>query len=242
MQIVKPRRRRRSTKEQIVDLVIGLFMIVIAFVCLFPFIFVLNNSISDPKMVIAQEIYLWPKGIHFDAYKTVFQTQSLLRSYGNSVYYTVIGTFLGTFVTMLCAYPLSRPRFVFKRSLNILFLITMYFSGGMVPSFIMISKYGLYNTRWAILLPAAFSCYNMIVTRTYYQSIGEEIIEAATIEGANDLQIFFKIIFGLSKPILAVISLYNAVYMWNVYFNAILYLPSAELQPLQVFLLSLIHI
>ena len=220
----------------IADIAIDLFLLMIAGICLFPFIYVLNNSFSDPVLVTGKQIFLVPKGIQFRAYEIIFSSRSLFTAYANTILYTVAGTLLGTFVTLLCAYPLSRPKLIWKKQFSLFFLITMYFSGGLVPSFIMMNQYGLYDTRWAIILPAAFSCYNMIVIRTYLCSIQEEIIESAKIEGANDFYVFFRIIVPLSKPVVAVICLYNAVYMWNVYFNAILYLPSVDLQPLQVFL------
>ena len=227
---------KRTISSRVADLLITIVMLSAALVCFFPFLYVFNNSISDPVLVTGKQIYFIPKGIQFQAYRIVLSSKSLFTAYGNTLIYTAVGTLLDTLVTLLCAYPLSRPRLLGKRFLSLFFLITMYFSGGMIPSFLMMNLYGLYDTRWAILLPAAFSCYNMIVARTYFSSIQEEILESARIEGANDLYIFFRVVVPLSKPIVAVICLYNAVYMWNVYFNALLYLPSADLQPLQVFL------
>ncbi len=227
---------KKNIKTRIADAFIYGLLLLSSFICLFPFIYVFNNSISDPVYVIGRQIYFIPRGVNLDAYEVIFRSPSLYVSYGNTILYTVIGTLLGTIVTLMCAYPLSRPRLMGKRFLTMLFLITMYFSGGMVPMFIWINNYGMYNTRWAILLPAAFSCYNMIVARTHFAAIPEEIVESAVVEGANDYQIFFGIILRISTPVIAVIALYNAVYMWNVYFNAILYLSSPELHPLQVYL------
>jgi putative aldouronate transport system permease protein len=215
-------------------------MALVMVLCLYPFLYILANSFSDPVKVIGRQVLLWPQGWNVEAYRVIFGTRALYTAYGNTLIYTMVGTALGTFVTLMCAYPLSRPRLLFKRQLTMFFLITMYFSGGMVPAFIWINKYGLYDTRWALILPAAFSCYNMIIARTNFTAIPEEIIESAVIEGAGDWTIFLRIAIRLSAPVIAVIALYNAVYMWNVYFNAILYISNANLYPLQVYLSKLL--
>lgn len=227
---------KSNKQDVIINIIIYIFVSIIAIICIFPFIYIFNNSISDPLLVVGQKIFLFPKGIQFGAYKIILQSKELITAYENTIIYTITGATLGTFITLLCAFPLSRPKFIFKKQFMIFFLITMYFSGGMVPTFIMMNKYGLYNTRWAIILPVAFSCYNMVVARTFFTTIPEEIIESIKIDGANDIQVFFKIIIPLSKAVIAVIALYNAVYMWNIYFNAILYISSNDLYPLQVFL------
>jgi len=227
---------KRSKQDIVFDSIIYFFISLIAIICLFPFIYILNNSLSDPQLVVGQQIFLIPKGIQFNAYRIILQSKELMTAYKNTIIYTVAGTVIGTFVTLLCAYPLSRPNMIFRKQFTVFFLVTMYFSGGIVPTFIMMNKYGLYNTRLSIILPAAFNCYNMIIAKTFIRTISEEIIESTKIDGANDIWIFFKIIVPLCKPVIAVIAMYNAVYMWNVYFNAILYISSNELHPLQVYL------
>jgi len=167
----------------------------------------------------------------------VLNTPYLWRSYYNTLWYTVIGTLLNLVLTIAAAYPLSRSNFILKKIFTLFITITMFVSGGIIPLFILVSKMGIYNTRWAIVLPAAVNAFNIFLMRVYFQtSIPKELIETATIDGCNDIRILLKIILPLSKPIVSVIALFVAVGFWNNYFSALLFLPNASLQPITVML------
>jgi putative aldouronate transport system permease protein len=222
------------------QILIGLLMLVVLVVTLYPFLYIFANSVSDPILTIRNEVFLIPNGFQTNTYRLLLQSSSLITSYKNTIWYTVVGTLVSTFVVLFAAYPLSRKSFFLRRKINAFFLVTMYFSGGMLPLFITINRLGLYNTRWAIVLPIAANVYYIIIARSYFEGIPESMIESARLDGANDLQIMLKIILGVSGSITAVIVLFNAVGYWNTYFNALIYLPSTSLQPMQVFLNKLL--
>ena len=225
--------RRKMTAWQWLN---ALLMLGVLIITLYPFLYVFANSVSDPIATVKNEVYLWPVGFQLKTYSQLLESNDLLTSYYN----TVVGTIVSTFVVLMAAYPLSRKEFCLRRPLNTVFLFTMYFSGGIVPIYITINKLGLYDTRWAIILPVACNVYNMIVARTYFVTISESLIESAKLDGANDLVIFSRIVIRLSKSVIAVLVLFAAVSYWNTYLNAVLYLPSPELQPLQMFLYKLL--
>lgn len=234
---MKRRPRRRMAAGQI-GIVIILSMTLA--ITLYPFLYTFANSVSDPMATIRNEVYFWPKGFQLNTYRQVLRTKSFLSSYGNTVWYTVVGTVVSTTVIFLASYPLSRKEFFLRKQMNTLFIITMYFSGGMVPLFIVVNKLGLYNNRLAIILPVAANVYYMIICRSFMDDIPDSMIESAKLDGANDVQILKNIVLGVSKPIIAVLVLFTAVGYWNTYFNAVLYLPSPELQPLQIYLNKLL--
>lgn len=219
---------------------ICLILLVLTVITLYPFLYTFSNSVSDPMATIRNEVYLFPKGFQMRTYMQVIQTKSFLTSYGNTLWYTVVGTLFSTIVIFMASYPLSRRSFFLRKQLNALFIFTMYFSGGMVPLFIVVNKVGLYNTRWSIILPVAANVYYMIICRSFMDDIPESMMESARLDGANDIKIVMRIIIGVSKPIIAVLILFNAVGYWNTYFNALLYLPSTKLQPLQIYLNKLL--
>ncbi len=228
------------TKDRILsilfDLLILLIMLLVIVVCLYPLVYVLSMSISDPLAAARREVWLLPKGFSVSSYQIIFENQQVWRSYYNTIYYTVFGTIINVVMTIILAYPLSRRNFFLRNPISIMVTFTMFFGGGLVPSFILINQLGLYNTRWAILIPSAISAYNMIIAKTFFQSIPESLIESAKLDGASDLRILFSIVFPLSMPIISVLVLYYAVGHWNSYFPALLYLNDADLQPLQLYL------
>lgn len=209
-------------------------------ICLFPFIYVLANSVSDPKYVISRSVYFIPKGFSLGAYQLVFETEQVWRAYGNTVLYTLLGTAVSVLTQLSFAYPLSRMGFSGRKFFNIFILITMFFSGGIIPLFIVVNSLGLYNTIWGVILPMSLSTWNVIITRTFFRGIPSSMHEAAMIDGANDLYIFAKIIIPLSKPIIAVVSLYSAVTFWNAYFIPMIMTNKDSLQPLQIFLMKIV--
>ena len=237
MQNTQIRRSPASIAGDVIIYGVGLLVILITLV---PLIHVLAMSVSDPLLVSKQEIYLIPRGINFDAYGMVMENRSFWNSYGNTLWIVFFGTLVNVALTVTMAYPLSRRDFFLRRPLMLLVTFTMFFSGGLVPTFITVNKVGLYNSRWAVILPFAISTYNLIVCRTFFESIPESLAEAARIDGANDIQILFKIILPLSHAIIAVLVLFYAVGHWNSYFPAMLYLSKSDLQPVQVYLMRVL--
>jgi len=206
-------------------------------IVLYPVIYVLSASFSNADRVVQGDVWLWPVDFSLDGYKVILEYKNIWTGYANTIFYTIVGTLLNLVITLTCAYPLSRKTLRGRGTIMFLFTFTMMFSGGIIPDYILIKSLGLLNTRWALILPCAMSVYNMIVCRTFIQSnIPDELLEASQIDGCNDFQFFFKIVLPLSKPIIAVLTLWYAVSHWNSYFSAFLYLKSNELYPLQIFL------
>ena len=231
---------KKNIKTRIANAFIYGLMLLSSFICLFPFIYVFNNSISDPVYVIGRQIYFIPRGVNLDAYEVIFRSPSLYVSYGNTILYTVIGTLLGTIVTLMCAYPLSRPRLMGKRFLTIFFLITMYFSGGTIPIYLNVKEFGMLDSMWSLIIPGLISTFNVIILKNFFSSLPYELVEAASIDGATDFQVLTRIFLPLSFSSLATLSLFYAVGKWNSFNDALYYITSRELQPLQLKLYNLI--
>jgi len=209
----------------------------IAFVLtLYPFIYILSVSMSGLNAIQKGLVWLFPVGLDFSGYRQVLTNPKLWTAYGNTFFYVIAGTVLNMFMTVIAAYPLSRKSFGMRRPLNFFIAFTMYFGGGLIPTYLLITGLGLYNSRLVMLLPAAVATYNIMICRSAFAGIPDEIIESASIDGANDLQILWQLAIHLIVPTLAVLTLYYAVGHWNKYFTAMLYLGKEELQPLQVLL------
>ncbi|GAB3925942.1 carbohydrate ABC transporter permease [Kribbella albertanoniae] len=212
---------------------LGLFTLAV----LYPLIYVLSASLSDPKNVVSGKVWLWPVGWSIESFKAVFDYDSIVSGFSNSVLYAVGGSVLATVLTLFAAYPLSRKGLPGKGLIMALFVFTMMFSGGLIPSYLVADQLGILNTRWAIILPAALAVWNMIITRTFFQStIPEELVEAAKVDGCTDFGFFWRIVLPLSKPIIAVNLLFYAVAQWNSWFSALIYLTNEHLFPLQLVL------
>lgn len=227
---------KKYPMEKLTDGFINIILLFAMAITTYPFIYVISMSISDPLFVMRDEIWLLPKGFSLHAYKMVFENPDIWRSYYNTVWYTGVGTFFNVLMTVLAAYPLARKNFVGRNFLVMFIAVTMFFSGGLIPTFILVNKMGLYNTRWAIILPGIVSAWNIIIARTFFENIPESLHESAMLDGANDIKVLFKIILPISMPILSVLVLFYAVAHWNSYFSALVYLPNKDLQPLQVYL------
>lgn len=234
------RKIKKSKAEKIGMFFVYLIMLIVIFITLYPFIYVFSMSVSDPMSVLKQEVWFLPKGFNLNSYKKVFENPELWMHYGNTIWYTVVGTLVNMVLTVLGAYPLSRKSMYMRKPIMFFITFTMFFSGGMIPLFIVVNKLGLYDSRWAMILPVAVSAWNLIIARTYFEGLPEGLMESAKLDGANDFQILGKIVIPLSKPILAVLSLFSAVGHWNAYFNAVLFLPSPSKQPLQIYLQKLL--
>lgn len=232
----KKRRMKRTWGEWVFDTVKCIIMAIAFLITLYPFIYVASMSISSQDAVLSNQVTLLPVGFSLKAYETLLENDSILIGFLNTLFYTVVGTLYSTAVTLLAAYALSRKDFVIRNILTKFFLFTMYFNGGMIASFILIKNLNLYNTRASIILPTALSVFTLIIAITFFRDYPESLIEAARIDGYNELQIFVNIVLKTSKAIVAVVILFYAVEKWNTYFNAILYLRDADKQPIQVFL------
>lgn len=204
--------------------------------CVYPFLYVVSVSISSGTAVNQGKVVLFPVDINFDVFKMVAGYGDLWLSYGNTFFYTLVGTICNIIMTCLAAYPLSRGKFFLRKKLNFFLAFTMYFSGGLIPTYVVVTGLGLYNTRAAMILPVIVSAYNVMICRSAFESIPEELFEEAFLEGANDFTILRRIAVPLIKPTLAVLTLYYAVARYNDFFNAMLYIGKKELQPLQLFL------
>ena len=214
-----------------------LFMIALVLATVYPFIYVLATSLSDPIKVMAGEVWLFPIGLNFDAYDIVLRSKTVWNAYGNTLFYVVAGTSLNVVLTMLGAYPLSRRSLYGRGFFSFIIVFTMFFGAGMIPNFLLVKELGMLNTRWALIIPGAISAWLLIMTRTYLQAnIPDELVEAAQMDGANDLIILWRLVVPLSLPILAVIALFYGVGHWNEYVSALIYLRDVSLQPLQVIL------
>ena len=215
---------------------LGLFVLAV----LIPLVYVVAASFMDPNVLNSRGISFNIKDWTLDAYRRVLENGMIWRGFLNSFFYSAAFTVISVFVTLLAAYPMSKKEFVGRKFFNTIFIITMFFGGGLMPTFILINQLHMVNTIWAVLIPGAFNVWNMILARTYYQSIPKELREASAIDGADEIQHFFQIMMPVCKPIIAVLALYSFVGMWNSYFDAMIYLNDANLQPLQLVLRSIL--
>ncbi len=231
------RRLKRSVGERIFDNFNVLFMILLIVVTLYPFYYVTIASISDPTLIVQKRgIVLWPQGLSFESYRMVFENPMIRIGYMNTIFYVVVGTALNLVLTSFGAYGLSRRDLALRNPITLMIVFTMFFSGGLIPSYLLVRNLGLLNTRWAMILPGAISTWNLIIMRTAFLGIPESLAESAKIDGANDFTILFRIYLPLSLPVVAVMILFYAVGHWNAYFSALIYLRERALYPLQLVL------
>jgi putative aldouronate transport system permease protein len=220
-----------------VDVFVYIGVGIISLVTLFPFIYIISASISDPMAVVSGDVWFLPVGFSLKSYARIFTSVAVLRAFLNSVFFTVIITGLNVINSMLAGYALSKPRLVFRKGIVLYVLIPMYFSGGLIPGFVIISKLGLFNRLGAIILPGIVSIWNIILARTFISGLPASLKEAAIIDGAHEVRVFRSIILPLSKPMIAVLALYTALAVWNSWFNYMIYLPRRmDWHPLQMFL------
>jgi putative aldouronate transport system permease protein len=239
---VKKAWTKAKVKNLIFDILIYIFILLVSLTCVLPFIHVLSKSISSEAYVIANKIILLPKGITLSAYKKIFADASIVRSLYVSVVVTVLFTILGMMITICAAYPLSRRDLKGRSILTFLFMFTMYFSGGIIPEYLLMNQLGLLDSWAAMILPLAFSPYNLLIMKTSLQSsIPDSLIESAHLDGAGQIRILWSIVLPLSKPIIATLSLFYAVGRWNAYQDALFYIKQrTDLRPLQLKLYYLV--
>lgn len=223
--------------DKLFGVINSLLLVMILLIVLYPLVFVLSASISNPAAVSRGELWLFPKEITFVGYEKVFQNREILTGYGNTILYTVIGTSINLLMTILAAFPLSRTNLPGRNVIMFALVFTMFFSGGLIPSYLVVKKLGLLNSMWALVLPGAVSVYNIIIMRTFFRtSVPYEVQEAAMIDGCTTLQILYRIMLPLSMPIIAVMVLFYSVDHWNSYFSALIYLTDRDKFPLQLIL------
>ncbi len=228
---------KSSFSEKIGSSINYFFLVLLFALCLYPMWHVVCGSVSDPVWIMQHNgLLFWPNGFSLEGYKQVFGNPNIGAGYLNTIFYTVVGTSISMLLTTLGAYALSRTGYMFKKGITFFIVFTMYFSGGIIPSFLLVDNLALTDTRWAILLPTAIATWNMIVMKTAFQSVPKSLEEAAKIDGANDIYILFKIFIPVSIPTMAVITLFYVVAQWNSWFNASIYIDDRSLLPLQVFL------
>jgi putative aldouronate transport system permease protein len=233
--------RFHKNRTTIGDIVIVLIISILSLTCIIPFIHIASRSISSDASVLAKSVYLLPKGININAYKTIFEDGQMTHSMWYTILLTVIFTVFGMFVTTCAAYPLSKRRLKGRSFFSFIFMLTFLFSAGLIPEYLIIKKYNLLNNMWSLILPLIFSPYNMMIMKTYMQtSIPDSLEESAFLDGATDFQILFRIVLPLSKPIIATLSLFYAVGRWNAYSDARYYITERSLQPLQYLLSNMV--
>lgn len=227
----------QSTGDRIVGIIINLLLAVVSVIVLYPLVFVLSASVSNPEDVLNGEIWFFPSSLSFTGYEKIFQNQEILTGYLNTIMYTLVGTAINLAMTVMAAYPLSRPNFAGKNLITGIMVFTLFFSGGLIPTYLIVKEMGMLNSFWALVIPNAVSVWNIVIMRTFFQSsIPGEIQESASIDGCSNLQILWKIVLPLSMPIIAVMILFYSVGHWNAYFNALIYLTDRAKYPLQLFL------
>ena len=224
---------RRTRQDKIFDAVNVVLLTLLTFIMFYPLYFTILASLSDIKEVHLGHVFFWPKGTTLIAYQNVFQDTSIWNGYRNSIFYTAANIFYGVGMTITCSYALSRPGLKGRNILNLFFIFTMYFGGGLIPSYLLIQSLGIINTFWVMVIPNGMGVFNMIITRTYYRTnVSLDIYEAAKIDGASEFTFFFKIAIPLSGAIIAVMSLYTGVGTWNSWFGGLLYITSPSKYPL----------
>lgn len=236
-QVKKSTKIQETTGERVFTFIVYAILVLFCAIIIFPLLHIISGSFSDPMALLQGKVSFWPNGFTLSMYEKVFKDASIWRGYGNTILYTVLGTCISVALTACAAYPLSRKDFYGRNLFMGLFVFTMFFTGGMIPTFLIVQRLKLLNTLWAMVLPSAVSTYNLIIMRTFFQStIPFELVESASLDGCNDLTIFFRIVLPLSGPILAVMVLFYGVGLWNSWFPALLYLKDRAMYPLQMVL------
>lgn len=227
----------KTRGDKIFDFVNNVIMLIVLIIVAYPLIFIISASFSDPADVQNGTMWLYPTHFTLEGYKTLFHTSDIWVGYKNTVIYTIVGTAINLFCTMTCAYSLSRKDFMIRGFVTKLFSFTMFFGGGLIPTYLLMKNLGFLDTIWAMVIPGAVSVYNMIMCRTFFQSnIPNELLEAAQVDGCGDFGFFVKIVLPLSGALIAVMVLFFAVGHWNAYFNGLIYITDRSKFSLQMVL------
>lgn len=232
---------RRSKEDKVFDIINVFLVAIMLILVIYPLYFIVIASFSDPNMIYEGKVWFIPKELTLEGYERIFRDSKIWLGYKNSILYTVVGTAVNVSFTLMAAYALSRKDLYGRNVIMFLFLMTMFFSGGLIPTYLVVKNLGLLNTMWALILPKAVAVWNVIVAKTFFESsIPSELLESARIDGCSDAKFFWKIVLPLSKPIVAVMVLFYAVGHWNSYFDALIYLNNENLYPLQLILRNIL--
>lgn len=237
----RPRRPKETGTDRIFLIVVYILLSTFLAIVLIPLLYILASSFSSPSAVSSGQVTLWPVDFTLRGYEVALADKQILTGFGNSLLYTVGGTFISVVLTVAMAYPLSRKGFYGRRFVTGFVVFTMMFSGGLIPTYMVVQSLGLLDTRWALLIPNAIAVWQVIIAVTFFRtSIPDELYEAAQLDGTSDLRFLWSIVLPLSKPLIAVIALMYAIAQWNSYFDALLYLKSDDLYPLQLVLRNIL--
>lgn len=232
---LKSIRRQVTGKDLAFNIVLYAICIIILLIVVYPLYFIVIASFSNPTEVANGKVWLWPSQFTVDGYKEILRHAEIWVGYRNTIFYTVVGTVIGLAVNIPAAYALSRRDLVGRKIITFFFIFTMFFNGGLIPTYFTIRDFGLYNSFWVMVLPFSVVVYHIIIARTFFDSsLPQGLLDAAQIDGCSNLRFFFQIALPLSKAVLAVIALYTAVAQWNAYFNALVYIKDDGLKPLQL--------
>jgi len=228
---------KSSTGEKWFMVAVYVFVAIVTLVILYPLIYILSSSFSSGDAIRTGRVILWPVNPTLQGYTLFFENKLILNSYLNSFFYMILGTFISVMLTIFAAFALSKPDLVGRTFLMVLFTLTMLFSGGMIPTYMVVKELGMIDTIWSLVIPNAISAWNLIIAVTFFRStLTAEVLEAAEIDGCGNIRTLFRIVIPISKPIIAVLCLFVAVSLWNSYFEALMYLRSQKLYPLQLVL------
>ncbi|UVI30994.1 carbohydrate ABC transporter permease [Paenibacillus spongiae] len=234
-------RIRESFGDRLFLTVVYILLTAVLLIVLYPLVYIFSSSLSSPAAVSSGRVWLLPIDFSLVGYKAVLNNAQVLTGYGNSLFYVIAGTLISVTLTVILAYPLSRRSFFGRNALMIFIVFTMLFSGGLIPMYLVVKQLGMIDTRWALLIPQAIWVWQVIITRTFFQvNIPDELVEASEMDGCSDLRFLWSIVVPLSKPIIAVLVLMYAVGQWNAYFDALIYLKSQALHPLQLVLRNIL--
>ncbi|WP_135552422.1 carbohydrate ABC transporter permease [Paenibacillus cymbidii] len=235
------RRIAAGGSDRAFDIVVHVLLALLLLVVLYPLLYIVSASFSDPYAVTNGQMLLWPVGFTWEGYDKIFASDDIWNGYKNAIVYTLVGTTVNVVLTIMAAYPLSRSNFMARNFFMFLFAFTMFFSGGLIPLYMVVKSLGLLNSMWALIIPSAVSIWNIIVARTYFQmSIPNELYEAAQIDGCRNFRYLLSVVLPLSKPIVAVLVLFYGVGHWNKFFDALIFLNDEDKYPLQLILRNIL--
>lgn len=238
---VKKPMQKLSGRDLAFDIVLYTVCSIILLMVLYPLYFIIIASFSNPTEVANGKVWLWPSQFTLDGYKEILKHQDIWLGYKNTILYTIVGTAIGLFVNIPAAYALSRKDLIGRKVITFFFIFTMFFNGGLIPTYFTIRNFNLYNTFWVMVLPFSVVVYHIIIARTFFDtSLPDSLFDAAQIDGCSNLRFFFQMALPLSKAVIAVIALYTAVSQWNAYFNALVYIKDEGLKPLQLIIRNIL--
>lgn len=232
--------KKQSKEDKIILILNYILLSIMVFSVLVPLVYIIIASFTDPNTLLNNGISLNPKTWTIQGYSRIFKDKSILLGVRNSLFYAFTFSVISVAITLLAAYPLSRKDFIGKRFIMAVFIFTMFFNGGLIPTYLLVKDLNILNTIWSILLPSSVNVWNIILAKAYFQGIPSELMDAAVVDGCSHIQCFFRVFLPLSKPIIAVLFLYQFVNQWNSYFDAMIYLKDTNLQPLQIILRSIL--